>query len=84
MIGLRAALRRIARPAAAAAVALAAAAAGAQTPRNVIKAPHYGDSLFHFFQQRYFTSASSSWPGSRSKCCDTIRFVTAEIGRAHV
>jgi hypothetical protein len=59
VIGLRAALRRIARPAAAAAVALAAAAAGAQTPRNVIKAPHYGDSLFHFFQQRYFTAVTN-------------------------
>ena len=30
--------------------------ATAAPPRHVVKDPYYGDSLFYFFQQRYFTS----------------------------
>ncbi|HXF46967.1 MAG TPA: hypothetical protein VNK91_12695 [Burkholderiaceae bacterium] len=35
------------------------AAAAAEPPRAVIKAPHYGDSLFYFFQQRYFSAVTN-------------------------
>src|SRR5271165_2921134 len=30
--------------------------AGAAAPRHVVKDPYFGDSLFYFYQQRYFTS----------------------------
>lgn len=48
------------RHALAAAVAIAAAgsavAADAPPPAHVIQDPHYGDTLFYFFQERYFSS----------------------------
>jgi len=34
------------------------ASAIAKQPRHVIKDPYYGDSLFYFFQQRYFSSVT--------------------------
>ncbi len=44
----------------AALVALGAGAAHAAEPlRPVVKAPHYGDSLFHFYQEHYFSSITS-------------------------
>ncbi len=53
--------------AAAAAFALAApalaawpfGASGPTEPTHEIKAPHYGDALFYFFQDRYFTSVTT-------------------------
>jgi hypothetical protein len=47
--------RRLAVPIACAACLPVAAAA---PPRHVIKDPYYGDSLFYFFQQRYFTAVT--------------------------
>jgi tetratricopeptide (TPR) repeat protein len=60
---VRAGLRRsLSRLAAGVAVAAAAAAAmtgaAAKEPRAIIQAPHYGDSLFYFYQERYFTSVT--------------------------
>lgn len=51
------ALRRFA-VAAACASAMAAAQA-ADVPQHMVKDPHYGDTLFHFFQDRYFTSITT-------------------------
>jgi hypothetical protein len=51
---LRAALRL-----AAASILAIGAATAAERPRAVIKAPHYGDSLFYFFQSRYFTAVTN-------------------------
>ena len=57
-------LRRASRPlrfAALAALALVCAVCApalAKQPRHVVKDPYYGDSLFYFFQQRYFTSVT--------------------------
>jgi tetratricopeptide (TPR) repeat protein len=46
-----------------AATALASLCAGtaqaAEPLRPVVKAPHYGDSLFHFYQEHYFSSITS-------------------------
>jgi hypothetical protein len=41
-------------------VALAACmtATAATAPRHVVRDPYYGDSLFYFFQQRYFSSVT--------------------------
>lgn len=50
-------LRRLA-VAAACAGAMSAAPA-ADVPQHVLKDPHYGDTLFHFFQDRYFTSITT-------------------------
>src|SRR5271169_2446314 len=33
-------------------------AMAAAPPRHVVKDPYFGDSLFYFFQQRYFTSVT--------------------------
>jgi hypothetical protein len=44
-------LRRLA---AAMACAFAVAAGAADEPAHEVKAPHYGDTLFHFFQDHYF------------------------------
>jgi tetratricopeptide (TPR) repeat protein len=53
-------LRRLAG---AASVALALVASGtalaADPPKPVIKAPHYGDTLFYFYQTRYFTAVTN-------------------------
>lgn len=35
------------------------AVAAAERPRAPIRAPHYGDSLFYFFQERYFTAVTN-------------------------
>ena len=57
------------RPLLAAAALLSCAAAGAAPPKpwpvpaneaaRAVAAPHYGDALFHFFQDRYFTSITT-------------------------
>ena len=55
-------LRRIAMAAgciAALAAPAAASAAGPEKPSHEIRDPHYGDTLFHFFQDHYFTSITS-------------------------
>ena len=39
--------------------ACGAAAADAPPPNHEIKAPYYGDALFHFFQDHYFTSVTT-------------------------
>jgi len=56
------ALRRFTGVIALAAAAGVGVAAAAEAPRDagsLIKAPHYGDSLFYFFQDRYFTSVTN-------------------------
>jgi hypothetical protein len=50
-------LRRVA--AAAACILAFNVAAAADEPSHEIKAPHYGDVLFHFFQDHYFTSITT-------------------------
>lgn len=52
-------LRHAAAVAALACTALAAAAAGPQAPGHPVQDPHYGDTLFHFFQDHYFTSITT-------------------------
>jgi hypothetical protein len=42
------------RPWIAAALCAAAVAAPAQVSVNTVRAPHYGDTLFHFFQDKHF------------------------------
>lgn len=37
----------------------AGGAPAAEPQRPVVKAPHYGDSLFHFYQEHYFSSITS-------------------------
>ncbi|HEX4586229.1 MAG TPA: tetratricopeptide repeat protein [Burkholderiaceae bacterium] len=41
-----------------AALAVCLPAMAAKPPRHVIKDPYYGDSLFYFFQQQYFSSVT--------------------------
>jgi hypothetical protein len=41
---------------AAVAALLLSGSAAAATPATVIRDPHYGDALFHFYQDRYFTA----------------------------
>jgi hypothetical protein len=58
----RDALRRRVGVAVAATVLWASAAMAADLSRDagsVVKAPHYGDSLFYFFQERFFTSLTN-------------------------
>jgi hypothetical protein len=57
----RSAVRRLAGAVALAMLAVPAAAAPAAPapPPHVVRAPHYGDSLFHFYQEQYFTSVTS-------------------------
>ena len=54
-------LRRVAIAAACALVVGQAAAADKATPEptHEIKAPHYGDTLFHFFQDHHFTAITT-------------------------
>ena len=56
---LRSLLRRIAGAAALASLLAAGVPASADGARHAVKAPHYGDSLFHFYQQHYFSSLTS-------------------------
>jgi hypothetical protein len=42
-----------------ASLCLAGAAAAADTTGHPIKDPHYGDVLFHFYQEHYFTSVTT-------------------------
>ncbi|MBC7993847.1 MAG: hypothetical protein H7Z15_11460 [Rhizobacter sp.] len=50
-------LRRLGA-AAALAFAVGGAASAADKPDGLIKDPHYGDTLFHFYQDHYFTSVT--------------------------
>jgi predicted nucleic acid-binding Zn-ribbon protein len=50
---------RRAAVAAACALAVGAASAADEQPNHEIKAPHYGDTLFHFFQDHHFTAITS-------------------------
>jgi tetratricopeptide (TPR) repeat protein len=55
-------LRRLASAASVALALLAIDGSGtafAQMPPRVVKDPHYGDTLFYFFQTRYFTSVTN-------------------------
>ena len=54
-------LRRLIVAAACAIVCLSTlgTAAAADAPTHEIKAPHYGDTLFYFFQDQYFTSITN-------------------------
>ncbi len=45
--------------AAALALAVCGAASAADKPDGLVKDPHYGDTLFHFYQDHYFTSVTS-------------------------
>lgn len=58
----RSAPRRLLR-AATLAVACACAHAGValaeEAPRHLVQDPHYGDALYYFFQERYFTSVTT-------------------------
>ena len=56
---LRRRLMALAAGAALASVGASRAAFAAEPVRPVIKEPHYGDTLFHFFQDHYFTSITS-------------------------
>ena len=56
---LRKPLTRIALAAGVMLAAGAAIADDAPPPNHEIKAPHYGDALFHFFQDHYFTSMTT-------------------------
>src|SRR5437868_14105199 len=64
LIALGKALKRVALAAAVASACAgggmsAAVAAHAKAPPHIIQDPHYGDGLFHFFQDRYFSSITS-------------------------
>jgi Tetratricopeptide repeat len=52
-------LRRLIASAALVAVCMAGAVQAAEVVRPVIKDPHYGDSLYHFYQEHYFTSVTT-------------------------
>src|SRR5882757_5280202 len=55
---MRVPIRRLAGAAVLAVAFGTGLAAAADKPRHVIKDPYYGDSLFYFFQDRYFTSVT--------------------------
>jgi len=50
--------RRLAGVATIASASLAGAALAAEPPNGLVKDPHYGDSLFHFYQEQYFSSVT--------------------------
>src|SRR5688572_72007 len=52
-------LRRAAVATALASTVAAGIAAEPQSPGRPVKDPHYGDTLFHFFQDHYFTSITT-------------------------
>ncbi len=56
---IRIALRRVAGAAALVSVFAAGTATAADTTGHPIKDPHYGDTLFHFYQEHYFTSVTT-------------------------
>ena len=56
---IRIALRRVAGAAALVSVFAAGTAAAADATGHPIKDPHYGDTLFHFYQEHYFTSVTT-------------------------
>ena len=56
---LRRRLMALAAGAALASFGAGQAAFAAEPTQPVIKAPHYGDSLFHFYQEHYFSSVTS-------------------------
>src|SRR5688500_6127544 len=51
-------LRRVV-VAVAAAAAWGGAVAAPQAPARLVQDPHYGDTLFHFYQDHYFSSVTS-------------------------
>jgi tetratricopeptide (TPR) repeat protein len=55
---IRLSMRRLVGAAALALALGTGLAAAADKPRHVVKDPYYGDSLFYFFQDRYFTSVT--------------------------
>ena len=58
-IRLRVARRVSAALAAVLRCACAVHAADAPKPTHVVQDPHYGDTLFHFFQDHYFTAVTA-------------------------
>ncbi len=56
---IRIALRRVAGAAALVSVFAAGTATAADATGHPIKDPHYGDTLFHFYQEHYFTSVTT-------------------------
>ena len=52
-------MRRLTCAAAIASALLASVAVAKDPPAAPIKEPHYGDTLFHFFQDQYFTSITT-------------------------
>ncbi|MBW8832434.1 MAG: hypothetical protein JF606_24145 [Burkholderiales bacterium] len=56
---LRKALRSLAVAAAVASAFAGGVRAAADAPPHTVQDPHYGDGLFHFFQDRYFSSITS-------------------------
>jgi hypothetical protein len=52
-------LRHLAAAAALASACCAGTSWGADAPARPIQNPHYGDSLFHFYQSHYFTSVTT-------------------------
>ena len=59
----RSAQRRLTRSALALGLAFACTHAGlaqaADPPKHLVQDPHYGDALYYFFQERYFTSVTN-------------------------
>ena len=53
------AVRRVCAAIALSAIASTGAAVAAEVSVQPVKDPHYGDTLFHFFQDRYFTSITT-------------------------
>jgi tetratricopeptide (TPR) repeat protein len=56
---LRDAVRRVAAAMAILPALLTSVAVAKDPPPAPVKAPHYGDTLFHFFQDQYFTSITT-------------------------
>jgi tetratricopeptide (TPR) repeat protein len=56
---LRDAVRRVAAAMAILWALLTSVAVAKDPPPGPVKAPHYGDTLFHFFQDQYFTSITT-------------------------
>jgi len=58
-LSIRKPLTRLALAVAATLAACGGAAAADPAPNHEVKAPYYGDALFHFFQDHYFTSVTT-------------------------